>query len=80
VVRGLGIDYHQAAVLDDELTIASTAHTRGRIRLLFEQTAWRGDPPQVCCRGRVEVVCVRASDGRPCGFPERLRAELTDVG
>lgn len=80
VVRGLGIDYHRPARLDDELAITSTVRPRGRTRLLFEQAAWRGEPPAICCRGRVEVVCIRASDGRPCGFPERLRAELTDVG
>jgi len=80
VVRGLSIHYRRPAVLDDELRIDSVVSPRGAARLLFEQTARWAEADHVCCHGEIEVVCVRASDGRPCGFPERLRAELTDGG
>lgn len=79
VVRGLSIDYKRPALLDDELAIESTVRSVGKARLLFEQTAKREVSSEVCCHGRVEVVCMRASDNRPCGFPESLRAELIDV-
>lgn len=81
VVRGITVNYHRPAVLDDALTIASSAYPQGRARVVFEQTARRDGPtPEVCCHARVEIVCVRASDNRPCPFPERLQAEFADVG
>lgn len=81
VVRSITINYHRPTTLDDLLTISSSAQPQGRTRVLFEQTAWRaGSPPQACAHARVEVVCVRTSDNRPCPFPERLQAEFTDVG
>lgn len=81
VVRGLSVGYQQPAYLDDRLIITSSAYPTGKTRVVFDQHAIRATPTtNRCCTAQVEVVCVRASNNRPCHFPERLRAELTDVG
>ena len=70
VVRGMTIDFHKPARLDDELQASVVRAERRKASLLIEQAISRGD--QALVRATVRVACLVASSFRPRPLPEWL--------
>lgn len=73
-VKSLAVQYRQSALLDDELTVETTARAAGRSRVLFQQQLRRGE--EMLAEAEVEVVCVSPAPFRPIPLPPPLKALL----
>lgn len=69
-VRGMRIDFHKPARLDDELAVTVDAVEPGRASLTMRQTIFKGD--QRLITAEVRVACLVASEFRPRPLPEWL--------
>jgi len=70
VIRGMTIDFHKPARLDDELQVSVVMTERRKASLLIEQEISRGG--QALVRATVRVACLVASSFRPRPLPEWL--------
>ena len=75
VVRGLRIDYPMPARLDDSLIVETRALDIGGARLALGQDVI--GPRGACAKLRVELACMRLSDGKPDRIPPRWRSVLS---
>ena len=73
VIRGMNLDFHKPAKLDDELRVSVVMTERRKASLLIEQEIFRGD--QALVRATVRVACLVASSFKPRPLPEWLAAE-----
>lgn len=73
VIRGMTLDFHKPAKLDDELRVSVVMTERRKASLLIEQEIFRGD--QALVRATVRVACLVASSFKPRPLPEWLAAE-----
>lgn len=73
VIRGMTLDFHKPARLDDELQASVVLVERRPASLLIEQEISRGG--QVLVRAQVRVACLVASSFRPRPLPEWLAVE-----
>lgn len=73
VIRGMTLDFHKPARLDDELRVSVVMTERRKASLLIEQEIFRGD--QALVRATVRVACLVASSFKPRPLPEWLAAE-----
>ena len=70
VVRGMAIDFHKPARLDDHLLASVVLAQRRSASLVITQDITRGD--QVLVHAQVRVACLVASSFRPRPLPEWL--------
>ncbi|MBW8310578.1 MAG: tol-pal system-associated acyl-CoA thioesterase [Rhizobium sp.] len=73
VIRGMTLDFHKPARLDDELQASVVLVERRPASLLIEQEIFRAG--QVLVRAQVRVACLVASSFRPRPLPEWLAVE-----
>lgn len=73
VIRGMTLDFHKPARLDDELQASVVLVERRPASLLIEQEISRAG--QVLVRAQVRVACLVASSFRPRPLPEWLAVE-----
>lgn len=73
VIRGMTLDFHKPARLDDELQASVALLERRPASLLIGQEISRAG--QVLVRAQVRVACLVASSFRPRPLPEWLAAE-----
>jgi acyl-CoA thioester hydrolase len=76
MVRRVELEYLRPARLDDMLTITTTFLAQTAATLSLRQDFSLGSPPD-CARLEVELVCVRASTGKPARIPPRWRFDLS---
>ena len=74
VVKNVTLDYHAAALLDDELTIRTSIDKLGRASVQFAQQAWRGDV--LINSASVKVGCIDLATMRPRSLPEQVAAKM----
>jgi len=65
--------YHRSAVLDDELTIATTVQHLTPAKMLFLQDVLRGE--ERLFSSKIIVVCMTTA-GRPVRLPAEFRAKM----
>lgn len=65
--------YHRPAVLDDELTIATTVQHLTPAKMLFLQDVRRGE--ERLFSSKVTVICMTTT-GRPVRLPAEFRAKM----
>jgi acyl-CoA thioester hydrolase len=70
VVRGMELDFHRPARLDDELLVTLAVKERRSASMLFGQEIVRGDTTLV--RATVRVACVDLDSMRPVQIPPDL--------
>ncbi len=70
VVKKAEVDYRLPALLDDALEISVALDLCQGARLVFQQQVRR--EKELLCEARVEVVCVRRDNLRPCRLPAEL--------
>ena len=73
VIRGMTLDFHKPARLDDELQASVALLERRPASLLIGQEISRAG--QVLVRAQVRVACLVASSFRPRPLPEWLAVE-----
>ena len=73
VIRGMTLDFHKPAKLDDELVVSVVMTERRKASLVIEQAIFRGD--QALVHATVRVACLVASSFKPRPLPEWLAAE-----
>ena len=71
VVRKMEIDYHQAAKLDEQLTVETRLTTVKGATLLFEQQLLRNQ--QLVCSAKVKIACVNLKQMKPTALPTQLK-------
>lgn len=71
VVRKMEIDYHQAAKLDEQLTVETRLATVKGATLLFEQQLLRNQ--QLVCSAKVKIACVNLKQMKPTALPTQLK-------
>jgi acyl-CoA thioester hydrolase len=76
MVRRVELEYLRPARLDDMLTITTEFQAQTAATLSLRQTFSLANPPD-CARLDVELVCVRASTGKPARIPPRWRFDLS---
>jgi acyl-CoA thioester hydrolase len=76
MLRRINLEYLRPARLDDMLTITTTFLAQTAATLSLRQDFSLGSPPD-CARLEVELVCVRASTGKPARIPPRWRFDLS---
>lgn len=76
VVRGMQLDFHAPARLDDVLDVESRLAQLGRASLVFAQRIVRASDGQMLLEARVRVACLAASRFRPRRLPDTLRARF----
>lgn len=76
VVRNIQISYLQSAVLEDELTIASSLRQMRRVGVTFAQDVMRGDVK--IAEANVELACVNCR-GAVAPWPPLVQKALQDV-
>ena len=73
-IRGMDIQFLQAARLDDELIVNVRLVKLGRASMQMDQEIFRGDEP--IARAVVYAGCLRADAFKPTRIPSFLLAEL----
>ncbi len=76
MVRRVNLEYLRPARLDDMLTITTEFLAQTAATLSLRQSFLLASPPD-CARLEVELVCVRASTGKPARIPPRWRFDLS---
>jgi acyl-CoA thioester hydrolase len=75
VIRGMSLDFHKPARLDDQLDTSVVMTERRSASLLIEQAISREG--QLLVSAKVRVACLAASSFRPRPLPEWLAAGLS---
>lgn len=75
VVRHVEVDYLAPAMLDDALRIVTRIAEVGGSKVVFEQSAWRGE--QCLVHGKVVTVCVSTETFTATRLPEAVRTTIT---
>jgi acyl-CoA thioester hydrolase len=79
MVRRVNLEYLRPARLDDTLTISTTFTGQTGATVAARQSFARADGA-VCARMTAELVCVRASTGKPTRIPPRWRLAPEPAG
>lgn len=74
-IRGLSVDYHRPARLNDRLEVTVAFEAVRPASLQFQQTILRDG--ETLCAGRVRVAAISADRFRPMALPEFMLARLT---
>lgn len=77
-VRHIEIDYLQPARLNDALKIDVELIETSGTTLTLAQQITKQDEPGVLCKGKVKIVCLKASTFKPCALPPSIRTMLRD--
>ena len=75
VVRGLSVNYHNPAVLDDQIIATAKLQKVTRVRFVMSQTVTRGDI--LLADGHVEAACVDVNTKKPTPIPKLMFEKLT---
>lgn len=75
VIRGMSLEFHKPARLDDELQASVELVERGRASLRFAQQVTRGG--EVLVDAQVRAACLVASSFKPRALPPWLLAGQT---
>ena len=77
VARKVSCDYLKPARLDDLLSIGLEVERLTKVRVVFRQTARRGDETLVT--GNVEIACVNLATMTPAPMPDFLYSKLESL-
>ncbi len=76
VVRGMRIEYHRPARLDDMLELELAVVESRRASIVLRQWARRQGDDEVLADAEVRIAMIRRSDGRPVGLPDWLTQSM----
>lgn len=77
-VRHIEVDYLQPARLNDALKIEVELIEASGTTMTLAQQITKQDEPGVLCRGKVIIVCLKASTFKPRALPPSIRDLLRD--
>lgn len=77
VARRASCTYQRPARLDDQLEISLSVEKLTRVRVVFRQSARRGDEELVT--GEVEIACVKLATMTPAPIPDFLYTRLEQL-
>lgn len=77
-VRGMELDFHAPARLDDLLTVELRVVELGRASAVFAQRIVRQVDGRLLLTAQVRIACLAATNFRPRGLPENVRSRFLE--
>ncbi len=78
-VRSMNIEYYLPARFNDSLIVTVKIISLRGASMMLEQDIKKENESSVLCQGKVRIVCLTASDFRPCPIPAQILEIRTTI-